>query len=105
MCNVLCISYIRYFKRRNKNGVESEASTSSTNWITFDTDTKVTTLPNNLIVKGSITENASKTITHYTKYEGEIKPGCFIESTGKIYRDEESILSPYEDCISIVKIV
>jgi len=57
----------------------------------------------NLRVKGSITENASKTITHYTKYEGDIKPGCFVESTGKIYRDEESTLSPYEDCISIVK--
>jgi len=84
-------------------GVESEASTSSTNCITFDTSTKVTTLPNNLIVNGSITDNGSKTITHYTKYEGDIKPGCFVESTGKIYRNEESTLSPYEDCISIVK--
>jgi len=57
----------------------------------------------NLKVFGTITDNASKTITHYTKYEGDIKPGCFVESTGKIYRDEESTLSPYEDCISIVK--
>jgi len=59
----------------------------------------------NLKVFGTITENASKTITHYTMYEGEdIKPGCFVESTGKIYRDPESKLSPYEDCISIVKL-
>ena len=58
----------------------------------------------NLTVFGTITDNASKTITHYTKYEGEMKPGCFVESTGQIYRDEESTLSPYEDCISIVKL-
>jgi len=57
----------------------------------------------NLKVFGTITENASKTITHYTKYEGNIKLGCFVENTGKIYRDEESTLSPYEDCITIVK--
>jgi len=58
----------------------------------------------NLTVFGTVTDNASKTITHYTKYEGEMKPGCFVESTGKIYRDPASKLSPYEDCISIVKL-
>jgi len=57
----------------------------------------------NLKVFGTITENASKTITHYTMYEGDLLPGCFVESTGKIYRDPNSKLSPYEDCISIVK--
>ena len=58
----------------------------------------------NLKVYGTVTEIASKTITHYTKYEGEMKLGCFVESTGKIYRDPASKLSPYEDCITVVKL-
>jgi len=57
----------------------------------------------NLKVYGSITENASKTITHYTQNKGDLQPGFFVESTGKIYRDPNSKLSPYEDCISVVR--
>jgi len=56
----------------------------------------------NLKVFGSITENASKTITHYTMYEGELQPGCFVETTGQIFREPNSKLSPYEDCITVV---
>ena len=57
----------------------------------------------NLKVFGTVTENASRTITHYTQYEGDLQPGCFVESTGKIFKDPNSLLSPYEDCISVVR--
>jgi len=57
----------------------------------------------NLKVFGTITENASKKITHYTMYEGELQPGCFVETTGQIFRDPNSKLSPYEDCITVVR--
>jgi len=57
----------------------------------------------NLKVYGTITENASKTITHYTMYEGDLQPGCFVETTGQLFRDPNSKLSPYEDCITIVR--
>jgi len=57
----------------------------------------------NLKVFGTVTENASKTITHYTMYEGELQPGCFVETTGQIFRDTNSKLSPYEDCITVVR--
>ena len=57
----------------------------------------------NLKVFGTVTENASKTITHYTMYEGELQPGCFVETTGQIFRDPNSKLSPYEDCITVVR--
>ena len=57
----------------------------------------------NLTVFGTVTENASKTITHYTMYEGELQPGCFVETTGQIFRDPNSKLSPYEDCITVVR--
>jgi len=56
-------------KREIRIGTETAASTSSTNCITYDTDTKETRLPGNLIVNGSVTDNGSKTITHYTAYE------------------------------------
>jgi len=57
----------------------------------------------NLTVFGTVTENASKTITHYTIYEGELQPGCFVETTGQIFRNPNSKLSPYEDCITVVR--
>jgi len=57
----------------------------------------------NLKVYGTITENANKTITHYTMCEGDLQPGCFIETTGQLFRDPNSKLSPYEDCITIVR--
>jgi len=36
-------------------------------------------------------------------YEGELQPGCFIETTGQLFKDPNSKLSPYEDCITIVR--
>ena len=57
----------------------------------------------NLTVYGTVTDNASKTITHYTQYEGELQLGCFVESTGSIYRDTTLKQSPYENCVSIVR--
>jgi len=48
-------------------GTETAASTSSTNCISFDTDTKETRLPGNLIVNGSVTDNGSKTITQHMR--------------------------------------
>jgi len=90
-----------------------------------------TTIAGNLTVTGVIngTLSGSQTITHKTKYIGAITPGCFVESTGLIYQEpikegitstwnepteegktgyytttqESSLLSPYENCISIVK--
>jgi len=44
----------------------------------------------NLKVYGSVTENASRTITHYTMYEGDLQPGFFVESTGQIFRNGET---------------
>jgi len=81
-------------------GIETEASTSSANCITFDTDTKETRLPGNLRVAGMITEQSSKTITHYTMYEGELHPGFFVESTGQIFHNGET---SYENCMVIVR--
>jgi len=91
----------------------------------------ITTIAGDLTVTGSIhgTLAGSQTITHKTKYTGTITPGCFVESTGQIYREPpkvgttsiwnepieegqqgyyteietQSALSPYENCISIVK--
>jgi len=91
-----------------------------------------TTIAGNLTVTGVIngTLSGSQTITHKTKYIGAITPGCFVESTGLIYQEpskegitsiwnepteegqkgyytttqESSSLSPYENCISIVKL-
>ena len=90
-----------------------------------------TTIAGDLTVTGVIngTLSGSQTITHKTKYIGAITPGCFIESTGLIYQEptkegitsiwnepteegqtgyytttqESSSLSPYENCISFVK--
>jgi len=90
-----------------------------------------TTIAGDFTVTGSIhgTLAGSQTIIHKTKYIGTITPGCFVESTGQIYREppkvgttsiwneptEEgqkgyytetqttSALSPYENCISIVR--
>jgi len=90
-----------------------------------------TTIAGDLTVTGSIhgTLAGSQTITHKTKYIGTITPGCFVESTGQIYREPpkvgttniwnepteegqqgyytttqiQSLLSPYENCISIVR--
>jgi len=81
-------------------GIETEASTRSTNCITFDTDTKETRLPGNVRVAGMITEQSSKTITHYTMYEGELHPGFFVESTGKIFHNGET---SYENCMVTVR--
>ena len=36
-------------------------------------------------------------------FEGDLQPGFFVESTGKVYREEDSIQNPYEDCICVVK--
>jgi len=44
----------------------------------------------NLKVYGSVAENASRTITHYTMYEGDLQPGFFVESTGQIFRNGET---------------
>jgi len=91
----------------------------------------ITTIAGDLTVTGVIngTLAGSQTITHKTKYIGTITPGCFVESTGQIYREPlkvgttsiwnepteegqtgyyteietQSTLSPYENCISIVK--
>ena len=91
----------------------------------------ITTIAGDLTVTGVIngTLAGSQTITHKTKYTGTITPGCFVESTGQIYREPpkvgttsiwnepteegqtgnytvtqvQSSLSPYENCISIVK--
>jgi len=57
----------------------------------------------NLKVYGTVTENASKTITHYTMYKGDLQSGCFVETTGQLFRDPNSKLSPYENCITIVR--
>jgi len=54
----------------------------------------------NLKVYGSVTENASRTITHYTMYEGDLQPGFFVESTGQIFRNEET---SYENCMVTVR--
>ena len=54
----------------------------------------------NLKVFGSITENASKTITHYTMYEGDLQPGFFVESTGQIFHNGEI---SYENCMVTVR--
>jgi len=90
-----------------------------------------TTIAGDLTVTGSIhgTLAGSQTITHKTKYTGTITPGCFVESTGQIYREPpkvgttsiwnepteegqkgyytetqtQSSLSPYENCVSIVR--
>ena len=90
-----------------------------------------TTVTGDLTVTGSIhgTLAGSQTITHKTRYIGQLTLGCFVESTGTIYREptrtgikstytenptvglpgttitEEisSTLSPYENCISIVR--
>jgi len=90
-----------------------------------------TTIAGDLTVTGSIhgTLSGSQTITHKTKYIRTITPGCFVESTGQIYREPlkvgttstwnepteegqqgyytttqvQSSLSPYENCISTVR--
>jgi len=54
----------------------------------------------NLKVYGTITENASKTITHYTQYEGELQPGYFVESTGQVFHNGEP---SYENCMVMVR--
>jgi len=54
----------------------------------------------NLKVYGSVTENASRTITHYTMYEGDLQPGFFVESTGQIFRNGET---SYENCMVTVR--
>ena len=54
----------------------------------------------NLKVFGSVTQNASKTITHYTMYEGDLQPGFFVESTGQIFRNGET---SYENCMVTVR--
>jgi len=54
----------------------------------------------NLTVFGTITDNASKTITHYTQYEGDLQPGFFVESTGQVFHNEEP---SYENCMVIVR--
>jgi len=54
----------------------------------------------NLKVYGSVTQNASKTITHYTMYEGDLQPGFFVESTGQIFRNGET---SYENCMVTVR--
>ena len=54
----------------------------------------------NLKVFGTITENASKTITHYTQYEGELQPGFFVESTGQVFHNGQP---SYENCMVTVK--
>ena len=71
----------------------------STTCITYDTSTMETRFPGNLIVNGSVTDNGSKTITHYTMYEGDLQPGFFVESTGKIFHNGET---SYENCIVTV---
>ena len=91
-----------------------------------------TTIAGDLTVTGSIhgTLAGSQTITHKTKYTGTLTPGCFVESTGLIYREPPKVgatsiwnepteegqtgyytttqttssLSPYENCISMVKL-
>jgi len=90
-----------------------------------------TTVTGDLTVTGVIngTLAGSQTITHRTRYTGKIILGCFVESTGKIYREptrvgikttytenptvglpgttttEEisSAMSPYENCICCVR--
>jgi len=90
-----------------------------------------TTIAGDLTVTGSIhgTLAGSQTITHRTKYTGTITPGCFVESTGQIYREPPKVgttstwnepieeghqgyytetqttssLSPYENCISVIR--
>jgi len=122
------------------NGLE-RWSTVRTNFINASTRTTAmsytaatpsnTTIAGNLTVTGVIngTLSGSQTITHKTKYFGEMKLGCFVESTGLIYQEptkegitstwnepteegktgyytttqESSSLSPYENCISFVK--
>ena len=54
----------------------------------------------NLKVFVSITENASKIITHYTMYEGDLQPGFFVESTGQIFHNGET---SYENCMVTVR--
>jgi len=54
----------------------------------------------NLKVYGTITENASRTITHYTMYEGDLQPGFFVESTGQIFHNGET---SYENCMVTVR--
>jgi len=54
----------------------------------------------NLKVYGTITENASKTITHYTMYEGDLQPGFFVESTGQLFHNGEF---SYENCMVTVR--
>ena len=36
-------------------------------------------------------------------YEGDLQPGYFVETTGQLLRGPNSKLSPYEDCITIVR--
>ena len=54
----------------------------------------------NLNVYGSVTANASMTITHYTMYEGDLQPGFFVESTGQIFCNGET---SYENCMVTIK--
>jgi len=90
-----------------------------------------TTIAGDLTVTGSIhgTLAGSQTITHKTKYIGTLTLGCFVESTGEIYREPPKVgttsiwnepteegqtgyytetqtvssLSPYENCVSVVR--
>jgi len=68
--------------------------------ISYDTSTMVTKLPGNLIVNGTVTDNGSKTITHYTAYEGDLHPGFFVESTGQLFHNGET---SYENCMVTVR--
>jgi len=54
----------------------------------------------NLKVFGDITANASRTITHYTMYEGDLQPGFFVESTGQVFHNGET---SYENCMVTVR--
>jgi len=111
---------------------KASASDTRTTAMTYTVGTPDnTTIAGDLTVTGSIhgTLAGSQTITHKTKYIGTITPGCFVKSIGQIYREPtkvgitstwnepteegqtgyytetqvQSSLSPYENCISIVK--
>ena len=113
------------------NGLE-RWSTVRINSINASTrTTAMTYTAGDLTVTGSIhgTLAGSQTITHKTKYIGTVTPGCFVESTGQIYREPPKVgttstwnepteegqkgyytvtqttssLSPYENCVSVVR--
>jgi len=112
--------------------INSINASTRTTAITYTAGTPSnTTIAGDLTVTGSIhgTLAGSQTITHKTKYTGTLTLGCFVESTGEIYREppkvgtisiwneptEEgqkgyytetqtiSTLSPYENCVSVVR--